>query len=111
MAEQRLIDANELIPLIKMGECNMYDEYCQGRNGGIAFAIERIKQMSTIEERKTGKWSEAERQKSEKFYCSVCGGRAYHPWIGNRKSDRKNVCRYRFFPHCGARMQEGEDNG
>ena len=48
----RLIDADELIPLIKMGECNMYDEYCQGRNGGIAFAVERIKQMPTIE-RKT----------------------------------------------------------
>ena len=45
----RLIDADALVPLIKMGECNMYDEYCQGRNGGIEFAVERINQMPTIE--------------------------------------------------------------
>lgn len=64
-----------------------------------------IEDMPTIEERKRGEWSEAERKKSEVFYCSVCGGRAYHPWIGSRKSYEKNVCRYRFCPNCGADMR------
>lgn len=60
-------------------------------------------------ERKTGKWSEAERQKSEVFYCSVCGRRAYHPWIGSRKETRKNVCKYNFCPNCGAYMRGEEE--
>lgn len=50
----RLIDADALIPLIKMGECNMYDEYCQGRNGGIEFAVNKVKEMPTVEPERTG---------------------------------------------------------
>lgn len=56
-------------------------------------------------ERKKGKWSEAERQKSQIFYCSVCGGRVYYPWIGSRKEKRKNVCRYAYCPYCNADMR------
>lgn len=65
----RLIDADELIPLIKMGEMNTYDDLGRGRNGGIAFAIERIKQMPTIEERKKGIWI----YENNKTVCSECG--------------------------------------
>ena len=45
----RYIDANELIPLIRMGETNEYTELGEGRNGGIAFTIERIRQMPTAD--------------------------------------------------------------
>ena len=45
----RLIDADELIPLIKMGEMNTYDDLGRGRNGGIEFAVNRINQMPTIQ--------------------------------------------------------------
>lgn len=44
----RLIDADALIPLIRMGECNMYDEYCQGRNGGIEFAVNQVNDMPSV---------------------------------------------------------------
>lgn len=45
----RYIDADELIPLIRMGEMNAYTEFGEGRNSGIAYAIERIKQMPTVD--------------------------------------------------------------
>ena len=45
----RYIEEDMLISLIKMGECNDYTEYCKGRNGGIAFAVERIKQQPTAD--------------------------------------------------------------
>ena len=67
-------------------------------------------QIAIEPERKKGKWSEAERLKSEVFYCSVCGRRAYHPWVGSRKDERKNVCRYNFCPNCGADMRGEEDD-
>lgn len=45
----RLIDADALIPLIRMGECNMYGEYFQGRNGGIEYAINQVNDMPTVQ--------------------------------------------------------------
>lgn len=45
----RLIDADELIPSLKMGEVNADTAYGDGRNGGIYFAIWRIGQMPTID--------------------------------------------------------------
>lgn len=45
----RLIDADELIPSLKMGEANADTAYGDGRNGGIYFAIWRIGQMPTID--------------------------------------------------------------
>lgn len=95
----RPIDADELIPLIKMGECNMYDEYCQGRNGGIAFAVERIKQMPTIEERKKGKWISLDdfrgKYNTYGYKCSECGEHSEY---------EEKYC-----PNCGADMR-GESN-
>ena len=45
----RFIDADELIALVRMGETNDYTELGVGRNDGIAFAIERVKQMPTAD--------------------------------------------------------------
>ena len=45
----RLIDADELIPSLKMGEVNADTAYGDGRNGGIYFAIWRIGQMPTVD--------------------------------------------------------------
>lgn len=73
----RLIDADELIPLIKMGEMNTYDDLGRGRNGGIDYAIERVNQMPTIEERKTGKWIKKD---FGLLYCSECDLPSLHPW-------------------------------
>ena len=106
----RPIDADEVIPLILMGEMNRYTEYGEGRNGGLAFAVNRIQQMPTIEpNRIRGEWSEAERLKSQVFRCSVCGGKAYYIWSGSRKERGRNVCRYKFCPNCGARMRESDE--
>lgn len=45
--------------------------------------------------------------KQEIFICSVCGGWAYSPWIGNRKNPKPNWCKYKYCPHCGADMRGG----
>lgn len=60
----------------------------------------------TIEERKTGKWTPKEnRPKQEVFICSECGGLAYSPWIGSRKTPKPNKCKYSYCPNCGADMR------
>lgn len=100
----RLIDADELIPIIKMGEMNEYCELGEGRNGGIAFAIDRINQMPTIEPKK-GKWID----------CGVHGdwaweqdghGNFWHIWkcskCGYTSEYHSNYC-----PNCGADMRGG----
>jgi len=89
----RMIDADELIPLIKMGECNMYDEYCQGRNGGIDFAVERIKQMPTIE-RKTGRWYSIGNTGLATCECGFV-------------TERYSI--YNYCPNCGADMRGGDE--
>lgn len=95
---ERLIDANALIPLIKMGECNMYDEYCQGRNGGIQFAIEQINQMPTIEPKK-GKW--------RKLPMACYGGGTVTeyqcPFCGEQFIMASNFCQ-----ECGADLRGAE---
>ena len=101
----RLIDADALIPLIKMGECNMYDEYCQGRNGGIEFAVEQVKQMPTVEERKKGEWIDGSDERFVK--CSKYGmetTRNELRGIALFGKEEPNYC-----PNCGADMRGGQN--
>lgn len=91
---------------IEMAE-HLSDQYYHEADVRIIEGLHKL--PSAQPERKKGKWSEAERLKSEVFYCSVCGGRAYHPWVGSRKDERRNVCRYKFCPNCGADMSERKE--
>lgn len=65
-----------------------------------------VEVQPTIEERNTGRWiPRYDRPKQEVFICSECGGFAYSPWTGSRKTPKKNWCKYRFCPNCGADMR------
>ena len=122
----RLIDADELIPLIKMGEMNTYDDLGRGRNGGIEFAVNRINQMPTVsieqlkwerdtaiqqlhelgydlgQKPKNGKWLPEESNSPLPtlwWRCSVCNGRIFAV-----EFDRPPLC-----PRCGARMEVDDE--
>lgn len=71
-----------------------------------AHALRILDELPSAE--RTGRWSEAERPKAERFYCSECGGCAYQPWIGKR-TERNNVCKYKFCPNCGAKMEADDE--
>ena len=81
-----------------------YHHTTEVQHSGLREALGRVPSAE-----RTGHWSEAERKKSEVFYCSVCGGRAYHPWMGSRNTDEKNKCRYAYCPNCGCRMKGEEE--
>ena len=69
---------------------------------------DRIHNLPSAEPKK-GRWTPKEqREKQEIFICSECGGWAYSPWVGSRKNPKPNRCKYRYCPHCGARMEETE---
>ena len=86
----RYIDADKQIPLIRMGETNEYTELGEGRNGGITFAIERIKQMPTADVRPNvhGEWVDVG---SLSCRCNNCGCKNNKPT--------------RFCPNCNADMR------
>ena len=92
---KRLIDANNLIEYVWRERLDTRER--------IAHLVES---MPTIEEHKTGTW---ERHYSRPnvyadmcWHCSNCGYKTPDNWAN----------KWKFCPHCGARMvQEGEDNG
>lgn len=100
----RLIDADALRDNL---QALAYDDWNQGVTTSWADAYsevaDMVEEMPTIEERKTGKWTPKEnRPKQEVFICSECGGWAYSPWIGSRKTPKPNKCKYSYCPNCGS---------
>ena len=96
----RLIDVNAVIKAIDKHTFDTDDGLCL--DDDITCILEEV---PTIEERKTGKW---ERHYSRPnvyadmcWHCSNCGYKTPDNWAN----------KWKFCPDCGARMQEGEDNG
>ena len=84
----RLIDANELILWT--------DKHYAFEKFTVAYFANMVKDMPTIEERKTGKWVDA--VSSDHYKCSICGYRApysspYCEWLSD------------YCPSCGAKME------
>lgn len=103
MSEQRSIDANALIE--KYGDWYTEEGTEQGYIGTIEGIVDA---MPTIEERKTGEWTEKEviyKDEASKVIeewqsarCSNCG--LYHTTPYSYYFDSFNYC-----PHCGADMR------
>ena len=106
MAEQRFIDANNLIEEIREERCyncrnfkDMKCDYC-----GTADYIYMIEDMPTIEAKPVvhGRWISKNHHGYEwVFICSNCGYIDGYPF-----NDRSNYC-----PNCGAKMDGGIENG
>ena len=85
---------------------NEYTEFGEGRNSGIAFAVERINQMPTAEpEQKKGRWITIDRRYVK---CSECG-------LETTKNELRGIALFGenepyFCPNCGADMR-GKQNG
>ena len=102
MAEQRLIDANNLIEEIREERCyncrnfkDMKCDYC-----GTADYIYMIEDMPAADVAPVthGRWIEQKKYTSITMYdCSICGTRIFD------NGHSLNYC-----PHCGAKMDEQE---
>ena len=112
MAEQRLIDANNLIEEIREERCyncrnfkDMKCDYC-----GTADYIYMIEDMPAVEAKPVvhGRW-ELEYETYGKMRCSVCKKEAL---IEKAIGDVDIITTYvdsNYCPHCGARM-DGKEN-
>ena len=53
-----------------------------------------------------GKWiAENSRPKSFMFVCSLCGKKAYDRPYGSAKHTSPKVCKLKYCPNCGAKME------
>lgn len=96
----RLIDADGLIQEIRESNEGYYFNSSAEREAHFAkvnYAIDRICEAPTVEERPTGHWINGYKS----FNCSVCGKIAYS-WnhFGEYIQVKSNFC-----PHCGADMR------
>lgn len=93
-----LIDRQAAIDALR--ECE--NHAINGFYRGIVKAKEIIAYLPSAE-RKKGKWIHIPTsRKSEKWRCSVCGGRAYYPHRNNSEPS----CAYELCPYYGADMRE-----
>lgn len=86
----RLIDADTL------EECKEIMNTISGESKYVV-RMDDIRNMPTIEERKTGKWVLAEMGDTNLYECSLCR---------NRKTHMTPFCDI-----CGAKMESGDNNG
>ena len=107
MAEQRLIDANNLIEEIREERCyncrnfkDMKCDYC-----GTADYIYMIEDMPAVEAKPVvhGRWID----KEEYAVCTECGGRSGTQYDGVEPIPLMT----QFCPNCGAKMDGGIENG
>lgn len=105
MAEQRFIDANNLIEEIREERCyncrnfkDMKCDYC-----GTADYIYMIEDMPTADVApvRHGRWID----KGEYAVCTECGGRSSTQYDGVEPIPLMT----QFCPNCGAKMDEKED--
>lgn len=104
----RLIDADRLLEVLKANyaiyRSKIRGSYLDGVHDGINTAIIYVINATTIEERKHGHWESFININGEKTYrCSTCQNEAPHDLYGY--FELTNYC-----PHCGAVMDEGEEN-
>ena len=95
------ISRNEVYQkLHEAGGCDASDEWARGYDAGITEAIEIIDKISPADVAPVvhGHWEEGSDDGIWWTYlkCSVCEGEGYD--------------NFRFCPHCGAKMDESEDN-
>lgn len=102
----RYIDADALIA--KYGKKLMCNEITSEEYYAIKVPLDYIPTADVVEV-VHGEWHpRTDLPKQEIFICSVCGGWAYSPWIGNRKKPKPNWCKYKYCPNCGADMRGGQ---
>lgn len=98
----RLIDADILLTAFPKGENEIF------RTSAVRGTIDACPTVDAIPV-VHGEWQEENRRpRSSIFYCSICHRTAYDIQPTRDKAWKKH-CRYAYCPHCGARMDGGEN--
>ena len=114
MAEQRLIDANNLIEEIREERCyncrnfkDMKCDYC-----GTADYIYMIEDMPAVEAKPVvhGRWIPLTECANEGVYCSICKKKVWKSDYAQCSKKSRNKLESNYCPNCGAKMDEKEND-